>query len=163
MGSPPTVKRSDDFDFEIPDIDETAKVEEYAQRVRDEIMALRATVLINGSLAGDLMELHRMINNTTEIGAQFAAYAHPRYSLSENAKCRFKNPTKCLRFTAIMLIRLYQAYNASLMEEPWIPLLDAQLARVRAIGCNGINNFKVAGSERDGYYLKLKKDTGLDG
>jgi len=159
MGSPPTVKGSDDFDFEIPDIDETAKVEEYAQRVRDEIMALRATVLVNGSLANDLMELHRAINNTAEIDAQFAAYAHPRHHIAgQDATCRFRDVSRCLRFTVIKLIRVFQYFkeNSVRCEE-----VDTQLARVKAIGCNGLNNFKVAGSERDGYYLKLKKDVGL--
>lgn len=156
MGKPPKVN-IDDFSLEIPDADDVTKAEDYAQKVREEIMSVRIGVLVNGSLANDLMELLRLINNSTEITAMFATYAHPRL-LGKDSKCRFKNANKCLRFMIIKLIIIFQWYKSDVGQQSD---LDAQIARVRAISCSGLNNFEVVGSERDGYYLKLKQDMGL--
>jgi hypothetical protein len=157
MSKPPKVEKMDDFCLDTPDVDDVAKVDDYAQQVRDVIMSVRMGVLVNGSLASELMILHRMINNSTEIAAKFALYAHPRL-LGKDSECKFNNIHKCLLFTVLKLIIIFQWYKNDKGNQP---ALDSQIAQTRAISCSGLHNFEVAGSERNGYYLKLKKNMGL--
>ena len=155
MSRPPNV--NDDFDLDVPDVDDVTKIEAYAQKVREEIMSVRMGVLVNGSLASELMTLHRMINDSTEIAARFALYTHPRL-LGKDSACKFHDVHKCLLFTVLKLIMIFQWYKNDKGNQS---ALDSQIAQTRAISCSGLHNFEVAGSERDGYYLRLKQDMGL--
>lgn len=147
----PVVKKPDDFELEIPDADEMAKREQLAQKIRKAIMSLRSTVHIQGKLARDLTDLHGMISQKIEIEALFDSSAHARDYGTQHVKCRFKNHNKNVLFAVLKLLVLSNNEDESLSHA------DVQLARVRAIGCHGHENFKVVGSDRDGYYLELKK------
>jgi len=152
---PPVVKKPDDFELEIPDADELAKRERLAKEVREAILALRSTTHIQGQLSRDLMELHRMVDRKTDTDAMFDANAHARGYGTPQVKCRFKNHNKCVLFAILKLIKFFNDGDESLSH------VEYQLARVRAIGCHGNENFNVVGSDRDGFYLQRKDGQGL--
>ena len=152
---PPTVKKSDDFELEVPDIDEEAKRERLGTEIREAILALRSTMYIQGQLSRDLIELHRIVNIKTDIDALFDSSAHARNYGTQYVNCRFKNHNKCVLFAVLKLIKFFNDEDESLSH------VDCQLARVRAIGANGHDNFEVHGDERKGFHLQLKNGVGL--
>ena len=155
MGGPPTVNKPDDFELEIPDVDEAARRERLAKEIREAIMSLRSTLHIQGGLSRDLMDLHRMINKKIEVNALFDGSAHARDYGTQHVKCRFRNHNKCILFAVLKLLKFFNDGDESLSH------VDYQLARVRAIGANGHENFTVVGDDREGYILQLKEGQGL--
>jgi len=157
MGKPPDVKKPDNFMLEIPDIDKEAKRERLGTEIREAILALRSTTHIQGQLSRDLMDLHRMVNKKIDAEALFDSSAHARNYGTQYVNCRFKNHNKCVLFAVLKLIKFFNDEDESLSH------VDYQLARVRAIGVNGHDNFEVHGDERKGYHLQLKEGMGLGG
>jgi hypothetical protein len=158
MGLPPRVT-GNDFDLDVTDPDEVINIKALTQEVKEAIFRLRVTVLIKGTLANDLMELHRNVSNETEITAQFEAHAHPR-NLGANIKCRSQKKNDCVRFAVIKMIHYLQDVKKGLID---IKQLKGQIAAVNAIGAHQYENFRVSGSDRVGYHLILKKGQGLGG
>ena len=154
---PPTVKKPDDFMLEIPDIDKVAKQEHLTKEIREAILALRSTMYIQGQLSRDLMDLHRMVNKKIDTDALFDSSAHARNYGTQHVNCRFRNHNKCVLFAVLKLIKFFNDGDESLSH------VEYQLARVKAIGVNGHDNFEVHGDERKGYYLQLKEGQGLTG
>ena len=153
----PTVNKPDNFELEVPDIDEMARRERLTKEIRGAIMSLRSTAHIQGQLARDLMDLHRMINKKIEVEALFDSSAHARNYGTQYVNCRFRNHNKCVLFAVLKLLKFFNDGDESLSH------IDYQLARVRAIGANGNENFEVRGDDRKGYHLQLKEGQGLAG
>jgi len=153
----PTVKKPDDFDFEVPDIEEVQNTKAMGKEIREAIMALRSTMHIQGKLSRDLMDMCGLINKKIEVGAMFDASAHARNYGTVNVNCRFNNHNKCVLFAVLKLLQFFNDECESLSH------IDTQLARVRAIGANGHDNFEVRGDDRKGFHLQLKKEQGLGG
>ena len=152
---PPVVRKPEDFMLEVPDIDETARRERLAKEIREAILALRSTMYIQGQLSRDLMDLHRMVGKKIETEALFDSSAHARNYGTQYVNCRFRNHNKCVLFAVLKLIKFFNDGDESLSH------IDYQLARVKAIGAHGHDNFEVHGDERKGYHLQLKEGRGL--
>lgn len=157
MGRPPKVNKSEDFSLDVPNLKKSDLIKHYKQEIREAILALRQINLTNGTLARDLMLLHGQIEKPVEVQAAFTWGAHKR-SLKTDPKCRFVKKGDCTMFVAIMLVHCLHQFEANRGKEKEI---KTQLARLRALGANGLKNFKVVGDDKDGYYLKLRKGQGL--
>lgn len=157
MPGPPKVKKSEDFSLDVPDITRGDLVKHYKKEIREAILTLRQLVLVNGTLSRDLMLLHGQIENPVEILAAFNWGVHKR-SLKKTPRCRFTKKHDCVVFTATTLVYYLHQFSAACVEEKEI---TTQLARIRALGANGLKNFKVKGDDRNGYYLGLQKGYGL--
>ena len=157
MGAPVVNKPDDDFSLEIPDVDEAQHMKALGKEIREAIMALRSTMHIQGKLSRDLMDMCGLINKKIEVGAMFDASAHAGNYGTVNVNCRFKNHNKCVLFAVLKLLLFFNDECESLKH------IDVQLARVRAIGANGHENFEVRGDDRKGYHLHLKAKQGLAG
>jgi hypothetical protein len=156
MAGPPKVNKSEDFELDVPDITRGDLVKCYKQEIREAILALRQLVLVNGTLSRDLMLLHGQIEKHTEVSAAFEWGAHKR--LSATPRCRSTKKHDCIMFTAVVLVYYLHQFEAGQVEEKEI---TSQLAGLRALGANGLKNFKVKGDDRNGYYLGLQKGYGL--
>jgi hypothetical protein len=153
MNGPPKI---DDFSFNVPDADVVAENKAYLVAVKKAIMDLRKTVLIKGTLAAALMELHGIVNNTDLAAAKFVHYAHARY-YDKDVTCRFRTRNCCLLFNVVLLIGHYQEYTGPTPVPSDKVLLDRQLKIINTITKDGLKPYSVKGDEREGYKLVRRK------
>lgn len=147
MGLPPKI---DDFSLEVPDADTLAENKAYLAAVKKAIMDLRKTVLIKGTLAANLMELHGIVNDPDLMLARFNHYVHARH-LKVDTTCKFRTKNCCLLFSVVLLIGFYQKYIGPTPSDK--VLLNRQLKYINTITKDGLQAYGVKGDEREGYKL----------
>ena len=159
---PPKVNKIkvEEFELDIPDLGRADASKKLFREIQKELLGFRRIILVKGQMAKDIMSLHGQLNSSREdIKAMFLWNAHAR-SLKENKtpKCKFKKLHDNVIFVAVLLVYYFHKFMDGDIEEKKVV---TQLAKLRALGAHGIDNYEVKGSDRDGYYLSLKKGCGL--
>ena len=151
MAGPPKVNKSEDFGLDVPDITRGDLVKQYKKEIKAAILALRQSVLVNGTLSRDLMLLHSEVEKHAAVHASFNWGVHKR-SLKKTPKCRFTKKNDCVMFVATVLVYYLHQFEAGQVEKKKI---KTQLAKLQTLRVHGLKKYKVKGDDRGGYYLRF--------
>ena len=163
MTKPPKIKRGSEFDLDVSHPKNVDMIKKYQQEVKQAIMRFRSTMLVKGNLSRDLMWVHRNINNPVELAAKWNNLSHAK-ATRDKPTCKHGKVNICALFTALTAAVWIQDLSSPENDTGLIEnLITVLIARLDALGVHSINSFVIAGNDREGYWLKLKKGCGLRG